>query len=152
RVDPRGRAGEGDHEPHWTESGRDAPPLRAHVGGGAAGCAGARRRVACAPASERAEDRRAPAGGGVDPGMIGHDDWARRVLNDASVHPLARFVNRWQVRVVSAIGGEGKESNLPSPTRRDKPVLKTGGATGPLPSPRDDRALNVAARRRVAKT
>src|SRR5207245_5557943 len=96
--------------------------------------------------------RRAPAGGGVDPGMIGHDDWARRVLNDASVHPLARFVNRWQVRVVSAIGGEGKESNLPSPTRRDKPVLKTGGATGPLPSPRDDRALNVAARRRVAKT
>src|SRR5436190_6057821 len=33
------------------------------------------------------------------------------------------------------IGGEGKESNLPSPTRRDKPVLKTGGATGPLPSP-----------------
>jgi len=33
------------------------------------------------------------------------------------------------------IGGEGKESNLPSPTRRDRPVLKTGGATGPLPSP-----------------
>src|SRR6266478_2556329 len=39
-------------------------------------------------------------------------------------------------------GGEGKESNLPSPTRRDRPVLKTGGATGPLPSP-----LRLTARR-----
>src|SRR5438445_5577365 len=43
-------------------------------------------------------------------------------------------------------GGEGKESNLPSPTRRDRPVLKTGGATGPLPSPlRADGAAVAAA-------
>ena len=33
------------------------------------------------------------------------------------------------------IGGEGKESNLPSRARRDNAVLKTGEATGPLPSP-----------------
>ena len=33
------------------------------------------------------------------------------------------------------VGGEGKESNLPSPARRDNAVLKTGGATGPHPSP-----------------
>ena len=32
-------------------------------------------------------------------------------------------------------GGEGKESNLPSRARRDNAVLKTGEATGPLPSP-----------------
>src|SRR5437879_10716186 len=28
-----------------------------------------------------------------------------------------------------AEGGEGKESNLPSPTRRDKPVLKSGSVS-----------------------
>ena len=43
-----------------------------------------------------------------------------------SFRRITRLVNRWQVRVVSLIGGEGKESNLPSPTRRDKPVLKYG--------------------------
>ena len=32
-------------------------------------------------------------------------------------------------------GGGGKESNLPASVLPAKPVLKTGGATGPLPPP-----------------
>jgi hypothetical protein len=33
------------------------------------------------------------------------------------------------------VGGGGKESNLPATAMAAKPVLKTGGATGPLPPP-----------------
>ena len=33
------------------------------------------------------------------------------------------------------LGGGGKESNLPASAIPAKPVLKTGGATGPLPPP-----------------
>ena len=32
-------------------------------------------------------------------------------------------------------GGGGKEANLPATVKAAKPVLKTGGATGPLPPP-----------------
>src|SRR5437660_10585937 len=67
--------------------------------------------------------------------MIGHDDWARRRANGVHVRRLSRLTHHPQVCGLSGHGGEGKESNLPSPTRRDRPVLKTGGATGPLPSP-----------------
>src|SRR5206468_385344 len=76
------------------------------------------------------EGNRGPAGeGGAEPRPWAGGSWRP---------PLRGLAARTQpVRMGGKLrtGGEGKESNLPSPTRRDKPVLKTGGATGPLPSP-----------------
>jgi hypothetical protein len=36
------------------------------------------------------------------------------------------------------VGGGGRESNPPATSLAAKPVLKTGGATGPLPPPNTD--------------
>jgi hypothetical protein len=40
-----------------------------------------------------------------------------------------------EIYSATAVGGGGRESNPPATILAAKPVLKTGGATGPLPPP-----------------
>ena len=76
-----------------------------------------------------------PGAGSNPHGAFAPEDFKSSAYADSPPRPDCMALFNEAQRRERFSGGEGRESNPPATILAAKPVLKTGGATGPLPPP-----------------